>query len=212
MIRINLLPQKRRAERSEGSQVWLGVLMAVMLAEVAALFVFHGFKNEELKDQRRKNAELTAQIDQSKSAVASHQDVKQKLTQLRAREEAINKLQTARTGPTAILLELARLLTQGRGPSVDPDRLSQLRRDNPLAVFNPSWDSRRLWLVKFVENKRNLHLEGFAQDGEDVSELARRMNLSSYFADVRLLPATRQVDSTTHLELVSFALEAKVKY
>lgn len=212
MIRINLMPQKRRAERTEGSQLWLAVVMVVMLAEVAALFVFHGFKNEELKDQRRKNTELTAQIDQSKSTVKNHDDVKGKLEQLRAREEAIGKLQTARTGPTAILLELARLLTPGRGPSVDPDRLSQLRRDNPLAVFNPSWDSRRLWLVKFVENKRSLHLEGFAQDGEDVSELARRMNLSSYFADVRLLPASRQTDSTTHLDVLSFALEAKVKY
>ena len=104
------------------------------------------------------------------------------------------------------------MLTPGRGPSVDPDRLSQLRRDNPLAVFNPNWDSRRLWLVKFVEQSRKLRLEGFAQDGEDVSELARRMNLSSYFGDVRLLPAVRQVDSTTHLEVVSFALEATVKY
>jgi len=212
MIRINLMPQKRRAERSEGSQLWLAVLMVLMLAQVAALFVFHGFKGEELKDQRRKNAELESQIDQSKSAVANHDQVKSKLAQLRAREEAISKLQSARTGPTAVLLELARLLTPGRGPSVDPDRLSQLRRDDPLAVFNPAWDARRLWLIKFVEDHRKLHLEGFAQDGEDVSELARRMNLSSYFADVRLLPASRQIDSATHLELVSFALEAKVKY
>jgi len=212
MIRINLMAQKRRAERSEGSQLWLVVAMVAMLAEVAALFVFHGFKSEELKEQRLKNAALTSQIDQSKTTVADHENVRQKLAQLRAREEAIGKLQSARTGPTAILLELARLLTPGRGPSVDPDRLSQLRRDNPLAVFNPNWDSRRLWLVKFAEQSRKLHLEGFAQDGEDVSELARRMNLSSYFADVRLLPAVRQIDSTTHMEVVSFALEAKVKY
>jgi type IV pilus assembly protein PilN len=212
MIRINLMPQKRRAERSEGSQLWLAVVMVLMLALIAALFVFHGFKGEELKDQLRKNAELQSQIDQSKSAVANHDQVKSKLAQLRAREEAIGKLQTARTGPTAVLLELARLLTPGRGPSVDPDRLSQLRRDDPLAVFNPAWDARRLWLNKFVEDHRKLRLEGFAQDGEDVSELARRMNLSSYFADVRLLPASRQVDSVTKLELVSFALEARVKY
>jgi type IV pilus assembly protein PilN len=212
MIRINLMPQKRRAERSDGSQLWLAVVMVVMLAEVAVLFVFHGFKNEELNDQRRKNAVLTQQIDQSKSAVANHQDVKQKLAQLRAREEAINKLQSARTGPTAILLELARLLTPGRGPSVDPDRLSQLRRDDPLAVFNPAWDARRLWLTTFKEEQRKLRLEGFAQDGEDVSELARRMNLSAYFADVVLLPANRVVDASTKIEVVKFALEAKVKY
>jgi type IV pilus assembly protein PilN len=212
MIRINLMPQKRRAERSDGSQLWLAVVMVLMLAQVAALFVFHGFKGEELKDQRRKNAELQSQIDQSKSAVADHDQVKAKLATLRAREEAIGKLQSARTGPTAVLLELARLLTPGRGPSVDPDRLSQLRRDDPLAVFNPAWDARRLWLVKFVEDHRKLRLEGFAQDGEDVSELARRMNLSSYFADVQLLPASRQTDSVTHLEVVGFALEARVKY
>ena len=212
MIRINLMAQKRRAERAEGSQLWLALVMVVMLAEVAALFVFHGFKNEELKEQKQKNAALSSQIDQSKSTVANHEDVRQKLAQLRAREEAIGKLQTARTGPTAILLELARLLTPGRGPSVEPDRLSQLRRDNPLAMFNPAWDSRRLWLVKFAEQNRKLRLEGFAQDGEDVSELARRMSLSSYFGEVRLLPAVRQIDATTHMEVVSFALEAKVKY
>jgi type IV pilus assembly protein PilN len=212
MIRINLMPQKRRADRSEASQLWLAVVMVVMLAEVAALFVFHGFKNEELNDQRRKNAVLTSQIDQSKSAVANHQEVKTKLVTLRAREEAINKLQSARTGPTAILLELARLLTPGRGPSVDPDRLSQLRRDNPLAVFNPAWDARRLWLTTFKEENRKLRLEGFAQDGEDVSELARRMNLSAYFADVVLLPANRVVDASSKIEVVKFALEAKVKY
>jgi len=212
VIRINLMPQKRRTERSEGSQLWLAVVMVLMLAEVAGLFVFHGFKGEELKDQNRKNAELQAQIDQSKQAVASHADVKTKLATLRAREEAIAKLQSARTGPTAVLLELARLLTPGRGPSVDPDRLSQLRRDDPLAVFNPAWDARRLWINKFVEQSRKLHIEGFAQDGEDVSELARRMNLSSYFAEVKLLPANRTNDPVTHLDVVSFALEAKVKY
>ena len=212
MIRINLMGQKRRADRAEAPQLWLAVVMVLMLAQVAALFVFHSFKNEELSEQRQKNAALTAQIDQSKTTVANHEDVKKKLAQLRAREEAIGKLQSARTGPTAILLELARLLTPGRGPSVDPDRLSQLRRDNPLAVFNPSWDSHRLWLTRYVEQARKLRIEGFAQDGEDVSELARRMNLSSYFADVRLLPAVRQTDSATHMEVVSFALEAKVKY
>jgi type IV pilus assembly protein PilN len=212
MIRINLMAQKRRADRAEASQLWLVLVMVVMLAEVAALFVFHGFKNEELKEQRQKNAALSAQIEQSKSTVANHEDVRLKLAQLRAREEAIGKLQTARTGPTAILLELARLLTPGRGPSVEPDRLIQLRRDNPLAMFNPAWDSRRLWLVKFAEQNRKLRLEGFAQDGEDVSELARRMSLSSYFGEVRLLPAVRQIDATTKMEVVSFALEAKVKY
>ena len=213
MIRINLLPQKRRVERtSEASQLWLGVVLAVLLVEVAALFVFHGLKSEELSDQIRKNAELQAQIDQSKQVVARHAEVKEKLAMLRAREDAIGKLQSARTGPAAVLLELARILTPGRGPSVDPDKLVQLRRENPLAVFNPGWDARRLWLTNFVEEQRKVRLEGIARDGEDVSEMARRMSLSSYFYDVKLLPAKRERDPITWLDLVRFQLEAAVRY
>ena len=213
MIRINLLPQKRRVERtSEGSQLWLAVVLGVFLLEVAALFVFHGMKNEELQDQRRKNAELQAQIDQAKRTVSNHKVVRDKLAQLRAREDAIAKLQSARTGPTAVLLELARILTPGRGPSVDPEKLDQLRRDNPLAVFNPSWDARRLWLTEFVEANRKVQLDGVARDGEDVSELARRMSLSSYFYDVKLLPGKKERDTATGLDLVNFKLEASVRY
>jgi type IV pilus assembly protein PilN len=206
MIRINLLAQKKRAERSEGSQVWLAVVMVVVLAEVAALFVFHSIKAEELVDQQRKNAELTSQIEQAKKNVANHTQVKADLALLRARETAIQKLQSARSGPTAVLMELARILTPGRGPSVDPDRLAQLRRDNPLSVFNPNWDARRLSITSFVEAQRKVKIDGIARDGEDVSELARRLNLSSFFYDVTLLPATRDADA------VKFSVEAKVRY
>jgi type IV pilus assembly protein PilN len=206
MIRINLLAQKKRSDRSDASQVWLAVVMVVVLAEVAALFVFHSIKAEELSDQQRKNAELDSQIEQAKRNVANHNQVKAELELLRQREAAIGKLQSARSGPTAILMELARILTPGRGPSVDPDRLAQLRRDNPLSVFNPNWDARRLWLTGFVEAQRKLRIDGKARDGEDVSELARRLNLSSYFYDVRLLPATREAD------FVRFSIEAKVRY
>jgi type IV pilus assembly protein PilN len=134
------------------------------------------------------------------------------LAQLRAREEAIAKLQSARSGPTSILLELSRLLSPGRGPTIETGRMNQLRRDDPAAAFNPNWDARRLWIVNFKEDKRKLRIEGLARDGEDVSELARRMSLSDYFRGVRLLPARRQVDATTKVELVRFSLEAEVNY
>jgi len=101
MIRINLLAQKKRAERSEASQVWLAVVMVVVLAEVAALFVLHSIKATELTDQQRRNAELTSQITQAKKNVADHEQVKADLALLRAREEAISKdALSARTCPT----------------------------------------------------------------------------------------------------------------
>jgi type IV pilus assembly protein PilN len=188
------------------------VILLLAALEAVGFFIYHGTKKDELLAQKRKNSELSEQIEGTKNEVKNHADVKTQLERLRAREDAISKLQSARTGPTAVLLELARLLTPGRGPSVDPDRLNQLRRDNPLAVYNPGWDARRLWLTKYVEGQRMVRLEGTARDGEDVSELARRMALSSYFADVKLLPAKKVKSTEAGMDLVQFQLEAKARY
>jgi type IV pilus assembly protein PilN len=214
VIRINLLPQKRRAEKTgETSQLWLVMLLLLFLGEVAGLLVYHGMKSDDLKDQQNANKVLEGQIAEAKKAVSNHPQIKDQLTQLRAREDSIAKLQSARSGPTAVMLELARILTPGRGPSVDPDRLAVIRRENPLAVYNPGWDARRLWLTKFVEQQRKVKLEGIARDGEDVSELARRMNLSTYFHDVRLLPGKKEkLPGADAVEVVKFQLEAQVRY
>ena len=212
MIRINLLPQKRRLDRGEGSQAWVLVLLVLFVLQVVGLFVFHGYRAEELTEQRRSNAELQSQIDQAKKTVANHQEVKTQLEQLRAREDAIAKLQSARSGPTGVLLELAQLLTPGRGPSIDPERLVRLRDENPGEVYKSGWDARRLWITSFVEKQRQVRLEGVARDGEDVSELAKRMMLSAYFEDVKFLPAKRTSDQESGIELLKFELQSKVRY
>ena len=213
MIRINLLPSKRRVEQqSTTNQGWLLVVLIVLLAEVSGLFALHSYKDRELGAQQRKNAELSAQIEQSKRAVSNHPEVKQKLSELRAKEDAIAALQSARTGPTAVLLELARILTPGRGPTIDPARLDQLKRENPLAVFSPNWDARRLWLTRYVEQNRDVQIGGLARDGEDVSEFARRLGLSGYFDNVRLLPGRRTTAGKGNVEVVEFELQAKARY
>jgi len=104
VIRINLLPQKRRVQKAEGGQLWAVVIVLLVALEAVGFFIYHGNKKEELVAQRRKNTELETQIEQSKSAVKNHNEVKAQLERLRAREDPIAKLQSARTGPTAVLL------------------------------------------------------------------------------------------------------------
>jgi type IV pilus assembly protein PilN len=213
VIRINLLPQKRETRRgSEVDQRWLLVVLAVVVAEVVLLILVHQVKLEEKAKQSRKNDELASQIEQIKKTVANHAEVKAQLETLRAREEAIAKLQQARTGPTSVLLELSRVLTNGHGPTVDSDVLAQLRRDNPTSVYNPAWDPKRLWLTSFQENDRVVKIEGLSRDADDVSELARRLSLSTYFADVKLLPASKKTDTDSKLEVIGFQLQAKARY
>ena len=216
MVRINLLPEKRQAARrsssAEPSQVWLlGVLGAIVVTIIVCLFV-QKMKQDEFAAIVAENGRTQGQIDTIKKTIANHAEIQARLKELRDREEAIQKLQSARTGPTSTLLELAHVLTPGRGPTTDRDKLEQLKRDNPAEVYNQNWDARRLWLTSYQESDRTVKLGGLARDGEDVSELERRLKLSDYFTDVKLLPGQKVVDGLSHQELFKFELSAKVKY
>jgi type IV pilus assembly protein PilN len=224
VIRINLMPQKRPmrrrgeaggAEASGGdgeSQAWLAFVLGAVLLEVIVLLFVYKTKQDQLTQVQKHNQELGANIDAIKREISNHNEIKSQLKELRDREEAIQKLQSARTGPTATMLELSRIMTPGRGPTVDRDKLEQLKRDNPSAVPNANWDPRRLWLMSYKEENRTVRLGGLARDGEDVSEFLRRLSLSDYFYDVRLLPAAKAIDQLSKLELVKFEMSAKVRY
>ncbi|AKT38381.1 PilN domain-containing protein [Chondromyces crocatus] len=213
MIRVNLLPQRRGPRTApQASQRWLLVTLGVVIVQVVVLFWFHQTQVEELDELTRRNNVLQQQINDIKKLVSNHDEIKAALAVLRAREDAIAKLQAGRSGPTAVLLELAQILTPGKGPTADPDKLAQLRKENPLAVYNPSWDTRRLWMTSYIESDRTVRIEGLARDGTDVYELAQRLKLSEYFHDVQLLPGKKENNKTEKIELVSFALQLKVRY
>lgn len=218
MIRVNLLPQTKRKERlpaeasgGAGGYKWLLLVLLVLVVEIVGFAVFHQTKVKDLDAQKAKNTELSGKIAGIKKLVANHEEVKKALAELRAREEAIAKLESARSGPTAVLLELAQLLTPGKGPTADPDRLAQLRKDNPLQVFSPGWEARRLWLSTYKEKLRTVEIQGYARDSTDISELAYRLKISSYFYDVKLLPGKKD-KSGSDLALTSFAISMKVRY
>jgi type IV pilus assembly protein PilN len=182
------------------------------LATVVVCLFVQKMKDDELKDAVATNGRIQGQIDTIKKQIANHPEIKAKLKELRDREEAIQKLQAARTGPTATLLELAHMLTLGRGPTTDHDKLEQMKLENPAEVFSAAWDPRRLWLTSYKEADRTVKLEGLARDGEDVSELERRMKLSDFFSEVKLGKGEKVTDQQTHQELFSFQFTTKVKY
>lgn len=218
MIRVNLLPQKKKAERGKGAstltpstsgQKWLLIPLFLVVAEVVGLLLFHFDKNSAIVEQKRKNTELQGKISEIQQIVTQHDAVKKDLTELNARENAITQLQAGRTGPTAVLLELAQILTLQKGPTVDPDVLKDLQKKNPLQIYNVNWDTHRLWITKYVELARTVKIEGFAKDSADVSELANRLKTSTYFYGFRLLPGRKE---DAQEGLVSFGVELKVRY
>lgn len=211
MIRVNLLPHTgARRGGGEASQAWLLVILGLVVAEIVGLFFFHQTKEDELTAISNDVTALVSQINGINADVKDHQKVKQALDVLRAREDAITSLQAGRRGPTSALLELSRVLTRGKGPTLDPEKVSGSLNMPP--PYNTNWDTRRLWLTRFVESDRTVLLEGYARDGSDVYEFAQRLKLSVYFDGVQLLPGQQESESKTKVDLVKFALEVKVRY
>ena len=193
-------------------QGWLAAVLGVLVLEMVAMFFVYNSRNKELAATRRSNGEITAASDAIKANVARHGEVKVRLGELRNREAAIEKLQSARTGPTLAMLELSKIMSVGRGPTMDPVRFEAIKRDNPTAAPSLTWDPHRIWLTNYAEADRAVKISGHARDGEDVSEFVRRLELSTMFKDITLLPAAKSIDSVTKMEVLGFQISAKAQY
>lgn len=215
MIRVNLLPRRKEAKR-EGGKGWIAVLAAAALALIVGIVIVHAGKKKELDDQNEANRAVEASIADKKSKVANHEAVKRSLAEYQAREDAIAKLQAGRTGPTAMMIELSRILTPRKMPTMDEGALEKLRRENPGAVPSEKWDPHRLWITAFREVDRNVTITGFGKTNDDVAEFLRRLTVSKYFVEVRLIRTDERQEKDAALGVpyttTSFEMKAKVKY
>ncbi len=216
MIRINLLPGARRQAKAgpsgSGTQGWIiAYLVAAALTVVVLVFVYLG-KSRELEDQQAINNALQQEITDLEAQSANIEEVRAQLARSRELEEVVNELQRARYGPTQILMEISRILSVNGGPTVDPQRLEEIRRQNPLAAYNTAWDPHRLWMTEFVEQDRQCTIRGAGKTNEDVAEFLRRLTLSESFEEVELVKTEGAEDPETHLPVITFELTCRVIY
>lgn len=216
MIRINLLPGARKQAMGQpsagGVQGWLIAYALTAGLVMAALAFVYVAKRGEVKAQLNVNRELSEQISQLETQSGDIEQVRAQLERSRQLEAVVSELTRARYGPTAVLMELSRILSAGGGPTVDPQRLEQIRSQNPLAVYNTSWDPHRLWLTDFEENERACRIRGVGRTNEDVAEFLRRLSLSERFERIELVKTEGTEDSATRLPVIGFELTARVIY
>ena len=213
MIRINLLPEARRQVSSGGGgQVWGIVYLVSVLVWGVVLFLIYMNYSSVFDEQQAANRALQQQIEQAKGKSSDIGQVEAKLAKIKQMEEVVNGLQSARQGPVRVLMELSRVLSVGRGPTIDPDKLEELQRDNPLAGYNPGWDIRRLWIDSFTEEERSCQITGYGKTNEDVAEFLRRLTLSEIFDEVQLQETEFTKDKGSGLPVVNFEVSCKVRY
>jgi type IV pilus assembly protein PilN len=213
MIRINLLPEAKRTVSTGGStQIWGVVYLLAVFAWGVLLFFFYLNTKNKLDEQRAANTALEQEIQAAKQKSTNIGEVEAKLAKSRQLEEVVQKLQTARQGPTRVLVELSHILSEGGKPTVSAERLDEVRRQNPLAGFNASWDVRRLWLTSFTESDRKCAIRGFGKTNEDVAEFLRRLSLSELFQKVTLQSTSAANGGNAAGQVVQFELSCQVRY
>jgi len=112
-----------------------------------------------------------------------------------------------------MLLELSGILSPGRGPTVDPVKLEELRKQNPEAGFSPGWDPHRLWIDGFQEKGGACKITGVGRNNEDIAEFLRRLTLSEVFDNVVLVrTGVPKATVGNEVALVAFELTCKVRY
>jgi Tfp pilus assembly protein PilN len=211
MIRINLLPTKKQRAASSGRSL-IFLALALVVVEIIGVGALHASRSSRRDELVRANEEVRTRIDRIKTEISDHDAIRAEIEHIQKRDEVIEQLKAARTGPVLALMELAGILSPGGGPRVPREVLEQMRRDNPLTAPNERWDPRRLWITGFSEETRKVELVGEARGHDDVAEFLRRLNVSPYFDEVRLVKTQSATNAELHLELVQFEIECTARY
>ncbi len=184
-IRINLLPHReaKRAERRRDffAMLGLGAVLAFALLVIGtlyfqALIVSQKQRNEFIKEENKK-------LDEQIKEVSS---LKEEIEGLRARQTAVEDLQTERNLPVHLLDEMVKLVPEG------------------------------VHLKTLKQTGKQVTLTGIAQSNERVSELLRNLNGQSAWIErpelieIRAEAPSAQKSSRRPL-LFEFSLTALVK-
>lgn len=215
MLKINLLPSEKGRARGQSAGISnllvIGVAGSIVLL-LGGLFLFHATQQAQVDELKAQNTRTQAEIDSIKARVADHQKILDELAEIRRREEAIEQLQAARTGPTSMLVEISHILTPHGSPTADPERVEWLRNHDPSRLWSAAWEPERLWINTFEEDNRNVKIAGEGRTNDDVSEFMTRLQLSLYFQNVRLERTAVENNAETHSPVQRFTITGRVRY
>ena len=220
MIKINLMPVKHDRRREAGRNQLLFGLLAIVIEIVVVVLLYIG-ASAQLSEQKNANKSVQTQVDRIEKQVADHQKILADIQEFEKRQEAIDNLEAARTGPSYLMLELSSILSKNGRPNVDHNKYQQMIQTNPTLAFDESWDFRRLWFDNFAEKDKIVKISGQGVTHEDVAELLRRLQLSSFFVSSQLVStnlaapklASKDITITKETDpVIHFVLQAKIRY
>lgn len=219
MIRINLLPQRRLKGRAavSGSSSQALVLGVVGLAAAAAAVVVlvDRPKRARLAELTEANAQLQGDIAARNRQLVGYAELKKAAEEADERYKSIQRLLDAKVVPAHVLHELGEILTTSKYPTMTDDMVKRTGNgpgSDPNKRFQADWDPSHVWLSAFSDAGGVFKLEGGAQTENDMTQLAKRLAASVYFADVTPAGGERVSDNQAGVSYFKFTITGKVVY
>jgi len=148
MVRINLLPH-REARRKERKTAFVAMLIAAVFAGGLLVLAVGGVIATRIAAQNERNAFIQAENAKLDVQIKEIATLKQEIEALKARQQAVEDLQSDRNQPVYLMDELVKQVPEGT------------------------------YLRSFKQAGQKVTLNGYAQSNERVSELLRNLGNAS---------------------------------
>jgi type IV pilus assembly protein PilN len=148
MIKINLLPH-REEERKRRKVAFIRMLAVSGIVGVVIAMMVSGFIAAEIANQNQRNNFIKTENTRLDKDIAEIATLKQEIEALKARQQAVEDLQSDRNQPVYLMDELVKQVPEG------------------------------IYLKSFKQENQRVVLNGYAQSNERVSELLRNLSNNS---------------------------------
>lgn len=148
MVKINLLPH-REARRKERKTAFIAMLIAAMFTGGLLVIVVGGVISSRIAGQNERNEFIQAENSKLDIQIREIANLKQEIAALKARQQAVEDLQSDRNQPVYLMDELVRQVPEGT------------------------------YLRAFRQSGQKVTLNGYAQSNEHVSSLLRNLGNAS---------------------------------
>ncbi|MFC5472986.1 PilN domain-containing protein [Paraherbaspirillum soli] len=148
MIKINLLPHREASRKQRRSAFFAMLLLSAIIGLIVVLLVGAFFANS-IANQNERNRFIKAENTRLDAEIQEVASLKQEIAALKARQQAVEDLQSDRNQPVYLMDELVKQTPEG------------------------------IYLRSFKQEGQRVALNGYAQSNERVSELLRNLSNNS---------------------------------
>ncbi len=184
MILINLLPHREAARKRRKDNFYVSLGLAALMGGLICGAVYAWYQ-AQISSQQNKNTFLQVQIRILEDQIKDVATLQAEIAALRARQQAVEDLQSDRNMPVHLLNEIVKQLPDG------------------------------VYVNSMKQEGDNVALLGVAQSNERVSELLRNLSNNSVWLSspelVEIVATTVQLSARDQRRVANFSIRAKLR-